>query len=496
MIPMDLDEEHIFTAVNGKNKVDYTLIVNSPKEPEQVTPVIEKVEVIDLNGKVVAKGDIDQQKKKINVNFVDGVSKDDAEKIEMGMLQTKITTNEGTLIKSDLIYSGKAEDLSKGMMIPMDLDEEHIFTAVNGKNKVDYTLIVNSPKEKPADKTALRQTIEKAKTLLDETKYTENSLNALRSAIDEAEKINAQENASQNAVNAAKTALDNAIASLEEALPIVEKVNIKIDPNGGIGEIISIQIDKNHEYTLPENQFTAPEGKKFKAWQIGAEIKSPGEKLSASEDIIVKAIWEDEQTEKPAEPEQPEGPDKPVEPNQPEDPSNPVEPNKPSEPIQPEEPNNPVEPNKPDLGETYKFVKGSGKGWIEGTNGNWLKNSGKELDFRVNGPFAEFLEIQVDNKIVARENYTVEEGSTIIHLKPEYLEKLAEGQHTLTAIYKNGRKANTTFTISSADNGETINKSSNTSDSSILNLWIGITTVLACALITILMKKKKTKNNI
>ena len=496
MISIDLDEEHIFTAVNGKNKVDYTLIVNSPKEPEQVTPVIEKVEVIDLNGKVVAKGDIDQQKKKINVNFVDGVSKDDAEKIEMGMLQTKITTNEGTLIKSDLIYSGKAEDLSKGMMIPMDLDEEHIFTAVNGKNKVDYTLIVNSPKEKPADKTALRQTIEKAKTLLDETKYTENSLNALRSAIDEAEKINAQENASQNAVNAAKTALDNAIASLEEALPIVEKVNIKIDPNGGIGEIISIQIDKNHEYTLPENQFTAPEGKTFKAWQIGAEIKSPGEKLSASEDIIVKAIWEDEQTEKPAEPEQPEGPDKPVEPNQPEDPSNPVEPNKPSEPIQPEEPNNPVEPNKPDLGETYKFVKGSGKGWIEGTNGNWLKNSGKELDFRVNGPFAEFLEIQVDNKIVARENYTVEEGSTIIHLKPEYLEKLAEGQHTLTAIYKNGRKANTTFTISSADNGETINKSSNTSDSSILNLWIGITTVLACALITILMKKKKTKNNI
>jgi hypothetical protein len=46
------------------------------------------------------------------------------------------------------------------------------------------------------------------------------------------------------------------------------------------------------EYTLPENGFTAPDGKQFKAWSVGGVEKAAGGKITVTADTTVIATWE------------------------------------------------------------------------------------------------------------------------------------------------------------------------------------------------------------
>ena len=47
------------------------------------------------------------------------------------------------------------------------------------------------------------------------------------------------------------------------------------------------------EYSLPECEFIAPEGKQFKAWQIGDSEYAVNDPVTVTADITVKALWED-----------------------------------------------------------------------------------------------------------------------------------------------------------------------------------------------------------
>lgn len=47
------------------------------------------------------------------------------------------------------------------------------------------------------------------------------------------------------------------------------------------------------EFTLPENDFTAPENKEFAGWKIGEDEKKPGDILIINKDTEVKALWKD-----------------------------------------------------------------------------------------------------------------------------------------------------------------------------------------------------------
>ena len=51
------------------------------------------------------------------------------------------------------------------------------------------------------------------------------------------------------------------------------------------------------EYCLPECEFIAPEGKQFKAWQIGDSEYAVNDPVTVTADITVKALWKD--SEKP-----------------------------------------------------------------------------------------------------------------------------------------------------------------------------------------------------
>ena len=79
---------------------------------------------------------------------------------------------------------------------------------------------------------------------------------------------------------------------------------------------------------------------------------------------------------------------------------------------------------------TYKF--------IEGANGSWTKNSGKNLGFKVNGEFSKFTGVKVDGTLIGNDKYTAVSGSTIVTLKKDYLETLSVGKHTLSVVYTDG----------------------------------------------------------
>ncbi len=72
-------------------------------------------------------------------------------------------------------------------------------------------------------------------------------------------------------------------------------------------------------------------------------------------------------------------------------------------------------------------------------------NGTTPLTFRCNGAYSDFLELQIDGAVVDSKYYTAVEGSTIITVSKEYLDKLAPGQHTLTMVYAGNRSISIPF---------------------------------------------------
>ena len=62
--------------------------------------------------------------------------------------------------------------------------------------------------------------------------------------------------------------------------------------NGGTGTMADVT-GISGEYTLPENGFTAPDGKQFKAWSVGGVEKAAGDTITVNANTTVTAIWED-----------------------------------------------------------------------------------------------------------------------------------------------------------------------------------------------------------
>lgn len=72
-----------------------------------------------------------------------------------------------------------------------------------------------------------------------------------------------------------------------------QRYTASFDANGGTGTMSPQVVDLSGEYTLPENSFGAPDGKRFKAWDVNGVEKMPGDTVSVTADITVTALWED-----------------------------------------------------------------------------------------------------------------------------------------------------------------------------------------------------------
>lgn len=135
---------------------------------------------------------------------------------------------------------------------------------------------------------------------------------------------------------------------------------------------------------------------------------------------------------------------------------------------------------------------------INGAEGTWTKGDKEGLSFQSDAKFSEFLNVTVDGKELGAKNYTKKEGSIIVMLKPEYLETLAVGKHTLDILSKNGT-ADTTFTIT-AKAGETPSKpgtststsSPSTGDSSNFMVMFALLLAASGTLTVLLAKRRRT----
>ena len=72
----------------------------------------------------------------------------------------------------------------------------------------------------------------------------------------------------------------------------VTTYTVSFNANGGTGTMADVT-NISGEYTLPENGFTAPDGKQFKAWSVGGVEKAVGDKITVTANTTVTAVWED-----------------------------------------------------------------------------------------------------------------------------------------------------------------------------------------------------------
>ena len=82
----------------------------------------------------------------------------------------------------------------------------------------------------------------------------------------------------------------------------------------------------------------------------------------------------------------------------------------------------------------------------EGDNGQYTEGKMETLTFRSSAPLSDFQAVYVDGVIVDRSHYELASGSTIVRLRKEFLDSLAEGIHTLE-IRSTGGTATANFTV-------------------------------------------------
>ena len=111
----------------------------------------------------------------------------------------------------------------------------------------------------------------------------------------------------------------------------------------------------------------------------------------------------------------------------------------------------------------YTFTKGDGS--------KWTKGSEKDLPFTVSRntadstTFSRFTGILVDDKSVDPSSYAADPGSLNVSLRPDFLETLSVGEHTITAVFDDGR-ADAGFTIVKKTSGSSSSTKKRSSGSS------------------------------
>ena len=88
---------------------------------------------------------------------------------------------------------------------------------------------------------------------------------------------------------------------------------------------------------------------------------------------------------------------------------------------------------------------------LDGEAAKYEKGAESGVSFRFSGAADELFSVQVDGTTISSDSYTVASGSTIVTLKPSYLDTLAEGDHTVTAYYKDGGRATASFNVAAKE---------------------------------------------
>ena len=107
---------------------------------------------------------------------------------------------------------------------------------------------------------------------------------------------------------------------------------------------------------------------------------------------------------------------------------------------------------------------------IEGTGKSLTAGEKKDLTFRSNAAFSDFIRVELDGKpLMKRIIPPAKEGSTIVTLKADYVATLSAGEHTIGIVSTSGT-ATTTFTVNAKTVADNDTNSPQTGDNSMM--WL------------------------
>ena len=131
---------------------------------------------------------------------------------------------------------------------------------------------------------------------------------------------------------------------------------------------------------------------------------------------------------------------------------------------------------------------------IEGKGQSITAGEKKELTFKSNAAFSDFVRVELDGKTLDEKNYTVKEGSTVVTLKADYVATLSVGEHTIGIVSESGT-ATTTFTVNAKAVVDNDTNSPQTGDNSHIAFWIALLFMSGAGVIgiTVYGKKKRAK---
>ncbi len=135
--------------------------------------------------------------------------------------------------------------------------------------------------------------------------------------------------------------------------------------------------------------------------------------------------------------------------------------------------------------------------FVSGTNSEYTPGSGTALSFTIhcsadNVSLANHLTgAKMDGEnLVSGEDFSIEGESNIIRLKPDYLDTLPAGTHTLTAVLDNTEEINAEFKVMENATEED-SETAGAGDPSMLPLWISLLAVSMMAMAAQIVARKR-----
>lgn len=131
--------------------------------------------------------------------------------------------------------------------------------------------------------------------------------------------------------------------------------------------------------------------------------------------------------------------------------------------------------------------------FVSGANQEWTKGSKEGLTFKIDTDIKEFKKVLVDGKELKDTDYDIKSGSTILTLKPSFLDTLSAGKHKIRFEFNTG-SVEAYFTVKNKENSSQT-ESANTGVQNKYGLWIVLLLVAAGGLAGFGILSKRRKNH-
>lgn len=131
--------------------------------------------------------------------------------------------------------------------------------------------------------------------------------------------------------------------------------------------------------------------------------------------------------------------------------------------------------------------------FVSGANQEWTKGSKEGLTFKIDTDIKEFKKVLVDGKELKDTDYDIKSGSTILILKPSFLDTLSAGKHKIRFEFNTG-SVEAYFTVKDKENSSQT-ESANTGVQNKYGLWIVLLLVAAGGLAGFGILSKRRKNH-